>query len=116
MVKDKNINSTTSNFSKVKESRLPFFYLIYLIFFLIECYTYHIENKIEKNTRRGISSFLNGNVKSAMYKYINNKIAKDIEDLIDLPEDSEFYYTINGDKFLIYKKQHMIILMSPLQA
>ena len=56
------------------------------------------------------------NIKHNIYRYINKNIPKDIESLEDLPEESDFYNTIKGDTFLIYKTISILIFMSIIQA
>ena len=57
-----------------------------------------------------------GNIKSFMYRLINKNIPKDIENLNELPDDSEYYKTLSGEQFLFYKTDHLLIFMSPNQA
>ena len=56
------------------------------------------------------------NLKSSIYRNINKNIPKDVENLSDLPEESEYYQTISGGNFLIYKNDHIVIFMSPNQV
>ena len=56
------------------------------------------------------------NIKDSIYRYINKQIPKDIEKLEDLPDNSIYYNTISGDKFMFYKNNKIVILMSPMQA
>ena len=56
------------------------------------------------------------NLKSVIYRTINKNIPKDVENISDLPEESEYYQTISGKKFLNYKNDHILIFMSPNQA
>ena len=51
-----------------------------------------------------------------MYRLINKNIPKDIENLNELPDDSEYYKTLTGEQFLFYKTDHLLIFMSPIQA
>ena len=51
-----------------------------------------------------------------MYRLINKNIPKDIENLNELPADSEYYKTLKGEIFLFYKTDHLLIFMSPNQA
>ena len=51
-----------------------------------------------------------------MYRTINKNIPKDIEYLEDLPVESEYYQTLKGETFLMYKNEHMLIFMSAMQA
>ena len=55
-------------------------------------------------------------VRASIYRYINKNVPKDIEDINDLPEESEYYNTIKGDKFLFYKNENILIFMSTFQA
>ena len=55
-------------------------------------------------------------IKPNIYIYINKNINKDIELIEDLPEESDFYKTIKGEAFLIYKTLNIIIFMSIIQA
>ena len=57
-----------------------------------------------------------GNIKSSLYRLINKNIPKDIENLNELPADSEYYKTLKGEIFLFYKTDHLLIFMSPNQA
>ena len=57
-----------------------------------------------------------GNIKSSIYRFINKNILKDIENLNELPDDSEYYKTLTGEQFLFYKTDHLLIFMSPNQA
>ena len=57
-----------------------------------------------------------GNIRSSMYRLINKNIPKDIENLNELPDDSEYYKTLSGEQFLFYKTDHLLIFMSPNQA
>ena len=57
-----------------------------------------------------------GNIKSSMYRLINKNIPKDIENLNELPDDSEYYKTLTGEQFLFYKTNHLLIFISPNQA
>ena len=56
------------------------------------------------------------NLKSAIYRNLNKSMPKDIENLEELPDESEYYQTLTGEVFLMYKKDHMLIFMSPMQA
>ena len=56
------------------------------------------------------------NIKHNIYRYINKNIPKNIESFEDLPEESDFYNTIKGDTFLIYKTISILIFMSIIQA
>ena len=56
------------------------------------------------------------NIRSSMYRLINKNIPKDIENLNELPDDSEYYKTLSGEQFLFYKTDHLLIFMSPNQA
>ena len=57
-----------------------------------------------------------GNIRSSMYRLINKNIPKDIENLNELPDDSEYYKTLTGEEFLFYKTDHLLIFMSLNQA
>ena len=57
-----------------------------------------------------------GNIRSSLYRLINKNIPKDIENLNELPDDSEYYKTLTGEQFLFYKTDHLLIFMSPNQA
>ena len=56
------------------------------------------------------------NVKHNIYRYINKQIPQDIDNLKDMPEESDFYKTIKGGNFLAYKTDKMLIFMSKIQA
>lgn len=50
------------------------------------------------------------NIKSTLYNYINKNPPKDIENLEELPNQSEYYKTISGDDYLIYKTEKLLFL------
>ena len=56
------------------------------------------------------------NVRASIYRHINKNVPKDIEDINDLLEESEYYYTIKRDKFLFYKSENILIFMSTFQS
>ena len=56
------------------------------------------------------------NIKHNIYRYINKHIPQDIDNLKDMPEESEFYKTLTGENFLAYKSDKMLIFMSKIQA
>ena len=55
-------------------------------------------------------------VKSSIYRYITKTLPKDIEYLTDLPNESEYYLTERGDKYLAYKSAKMVLFISKFQA
>ena len=78
------------------------------------------EEKEEKNNfnidykHKNIPTF--DNVKHNIYRYINKHIPKDVDNLKDMPEESEFYKTITDGNFLAYKTYKMLIFMSKIQT
>ena len=68
-------------------------------------------NSISINYKHNDNPSFN-NVRASICRYINKKIPKDIEDINDLPEESEYYNIIKGDKFMFYKSGKIIIFMS----
>ena len=78
------------------------------------------DNKNEKdnnhiNVHHNISpSFKNH--KSALYRYINKDIPKDVDSLDEMPVESEYYKTIDNENYLAYKSDNMLIFMSKFQA
>lgn len=60
------------------------------------------------------SSFKNH--KSVLYRYLNKSLPKDVENLEDMPSESEYYKTISNENFLAYKSDTMLIFMSKMQA
>ena len=56
------------------------------------------------------------NIKYNIYRYINKNIPKNIDSFNELPEESDFYKTIKGNQFLIYKTDNILIFMSIIQA
>ena len=56
------------------------------------------------------------NVRTSIYRQINKNVPKDIEDINDLLEESEYYYTIKRDKLLFYKSENILIFMSTFQG
>ena len=51
-----------------------------------------------------------------MYRLINQNIPRNIENLNELPDDSEYYKALTWEQFLFYKTDHLLIFMSPNQA
>ena len=49
---------------------------------------------IKKNIAESYDS-----VKSSVYRYITKSLPKDIENLTDLPNESEYYLTVRGDNY-----------------
>ena len=57
-------------------------------------------NNISINYKHNANSSFN-NVSNSIYRYINKNIPKDIEDINDLPEESEYYNTIKREKIYV---------------
>ena len=56
------------------------------------------------------------NIRASIYRYINKNIPKDVDKISEMPEESEYYKTLNGDEFLCYKGENILIFMSEFQA
>lgn len=56
------------------------------------------------------------NHKSVLYRYLNKSLPKDVENLEDMPSESEYYKIISNENFLAYKSDTMLIFMSKMQA
>ena len=56
------------------------------------------------------------NVKNNIYRYINKHMPKDVNNLKDMPEESEFYKAMTGGNFLAYETDKILIFMSKIQA
>ena len=48
-------------------------------------------------------------IKSGLYKNINSKLPKEVENFEDMPDDSIYYKTISNDDFLYYKNNNVVI-------
>ena len=75
------------------------------------------QNQINKsvNYNQG-SNPLFKNIKASIYRYINKNIQKDIDNISEMPEESEYYKTLNGEEYLCYKGEKILIFMSEFQA
>ena len=62
------------------------------------------------------TSPLYDNLKDTMYRIINKNQPKDINNIKDLPNDSEYYKTLGGKAYMFYRSAHILIFMSKLQA
>ena len=56
------------------------------------------------------------NHKSVLYRYLNKSLPKDVENLEDMPLESEYNKTISNENFLAYQSDIMLIFMSKMQA
>ena len=56
------------------------------------------------------------NVRASIYRYINKNIPKDVDNISEIPEESEYYKTLNGEEYLCYKGENILIFMSEFQA
>ena len=55
-------------------------------------------------------------IKPSIYRLINKNIPHDVENLSELPNDSPYYFTERGDKFMAYKTEKIVLLISKFQA
>ena len=66
---------------------------------------------IEKHTKVKVSF---GNIKSSLYNNINAKIPEDVDSFQDLPHESIYYYMSNGEKFVIYQDDDLLLMQTKL--
>lgn len=69
---------------------------------------------IMQYTKNIIPSF--NTIKPSICRLINKNMPKDIEEISELPDDSPYYYTERGDKFMAYKSEKIVLLISKFQA
>jgi len=55
-------------------------------------------------------------IKSQIIKYINKQLFPNIKTFNEVPNEFEFYKTIRGEYFMIFKNSNLIIFQSPFQA
>ena len=68
-------------------------------------------NAVQKNIVPSYNS-----IKPSIYRLINKNIPHDVENLSELPNDSPYYFTERGDKFMAYKTEKIVLLISKFQA
>ena len=51
-----------------------------------------------------------------MFRIINKNQLKDVNNIKDLPIDSEYYNTLGGKAYMFYRSDHILIFMSKIQA
>ena len=73
------------------------------------------KDNISINYKQNVIPSFNS-VRASIYRYNNKNVPKDIEEIKDLPEESEYYNTLKGDKYLFYKNDNLLIFMSIFQA
>ena len=52
-------------------------------------------------------------IKSQITRYINKQLFPNIKIFNEVPNESEFYKTIRGEYFMIFKNSNIIIFQSP---
>jgi len=55
-------------------------------------------------------------IRTQIIRSQNNQLPPDITTFEEIPEESEYYITKNGDNFIIFKNPNLIIFQSPFQA
>ena len=55
-------------------------------------------------------------IKTQIIKNQNKQLPPDITTFEEIPEESEYYKTENGDNFIIFKNPNVIIFQSPFQT
>ena len=56
------------------------------------------------------------NLKATMYRIINKNQPKDINNIKDLPNDSEYYKILGGKVYMFYWSIHILIFMSKIKT
>ena len=57
-----------------------------------------------------------GNIKSILYNNIYAEIPKDVDSFQDLPQESIYYHMQNGEKFVIYQDDELLLMQTKLLA
>ena len=55
-------------------------------------------------------------IKSQISRSINKQLPPEIKSFDEIPDESEFYKTVEGENFMIFKNHDLIIFQSPFQA
>ena len=55
-------------------------------------------------------------IRTQIIRSQNKQLPPDITSFKEIPEESEYYKTENGDNFMIFKNPNLIIFQSPFQA
>lgn len=53
-----------------------------------------------------------GNIELSLYNNINDEIQEDVDSFQDLPDESIYYQMQNGEKFVIYKDDELLLMQT----